>query len=321
MMTCGKKFYGQWNTDNSLFAIYMGSNDIADIGYKENAKSIIDDELDSYLDTVINFYNDGARNFMFLYLPPLDKGPVNTKGKHNYFKENIPYFNQKLMEKAQLLYGSLDDINIFIYNTYEEYNYVLENYEPYNFISNIDSWKKERKDRMNKYFWRDNTHISNKANLILAMDINDYLNSFMDYFVFSNMDFIKLPEIVEKVKPTPICSINNVTIVDTNDEVSKINIEENDEKNEENETTQIAGTYIESSTTNNLMNNNNTVNIENTVTVNGIDINKISEKMYNSFLNVNRTRIDPIFSGVQYRLIFKKYYLLFVVVVAINLLI
>ncbi|OUM63189.1 carbohydrate esterase family 16 protein [Piromyces sp. E2] len=235
-MTCGKKLSNEWNKDDSLVAIHMGSNDMAEIGYNSYAQNIIDNIIKSYFNIVINLYNDGARNFLLFYLPALDKSPVNSKGGHSYFDTNIPYFNQKLLEEAQLLFNSVDDINIFLYNTYDEYIYMVDNYEQFNFVSNIKSWKKDRQYSRNKYLWRDNTHITDKANLIMAKDINDYLENYMNYTIIKSTTTTKIPEIINKIKPTPICDSNNNTVLDTTEEKNKEkNIEENvEEKIEEN---------------------------------------------------------------------------------------
>jgi len=53
----------------------------------------------------------------------------------------------------------------------------MENFKLYNFKSKTDSWYFNKNDKMDNYFWRDFTHISNKGHKILAEDINDLLSS------------------------------------------------------------------------------------------------------------------------------------------------
>jgi len=56
----------------------------------------------------------------------------------------------------------------------------MKNYKKYNFISGNNAWKLSTNkvfSNLDDYFWRDNTHISNKANRIIAEDINELLIS------------------------------------------------------------------------------------------------------------------------------------------------
>jgi len=182
-MSQGKKYFNQWNSNNTLFSIYMGSNDIKDINFINNNRTI-NENINYIVDIIFNkiecVKGIGGNNFLVINIPPFELAPINSKNKYNYFKDEIFYFNNLLNKKAEELYIKYKDINIIIYNINNEYKYIMKNYKKYNFISCNNAWKlSENKvfSKLDQYFWRDNTHISNKANRIIAEDINELLIS------------------------------------------------------------------------------------------------------------------------------------------------
>jgi len=180
-MSNGKKYFSKWSCNNTLFTIYMGSNDIFDVHWVNNNKTInenLNDIVDILFDKLENAYNIGIRNYLIMNLSPFDKAPINANQKYKYIKSDILFFNSLLVKKAEYLFNKYKNINIIIYDTNKEYNYIINHYKDYNFKSGIEAWSpSHRGDLLDNYFWRDFTHISNKANKILAEDINDFLNS------------------------------------------------------------------------------------------------------------------------------------------------
>jgi len=182
-MSHGKIYFNEWNGKNILFSIYMGSNDINDINFIYNNRTInenINYIVDIIFDKIECIKEIGGNNFLIINIPPFDKAPVNSKNKYNYFIDEIFFFNNLLNKKAEELYKKYKDINIIIYNINNEYKYIMKNYKKYNFISRNNAWKLSTNkvfSNLDDYFWRDNTHISNKANRIIAEDINELLIS------------------------------------------------------------------------------------------------------------------------------------------------
>ena len=180
-MSNGKKYFSKWKSNNTLFTVYMGSNDIFDVQWVNNNKTInenLNDIIDILFDKIENAYNIGIRNYLIMNLCPFDKAPLNANHKYKYIKSYIHYFNSLLVKNAEYLFNKYKDINIIIFDTNKEYNYIINHYKNYNFKSGTEAWSpSHRDDLLDNYFWRDFTHISNKANKILAEDINDFLNS------------------------------------------------------------------------------------------------------------------------------------------------
>jgi len=179
-MTKDKIFYNQWDSKNTLFALYLGSNDIHFINFINTNKTVFQ-VMDNIIDIIFNhaekMYEKGARNFIFINVPPLNEAPINAKGKHSYYKDEIPYFNNAINKKTKILFKKYNDINIIVYNLNNEYMYIMENYKEFGFLFGKEAWLNNPEFKEDDYFWRNPTHISNKGNKLIAEDINDLLTS------------------------------------------------------------------------------------------------------------------------------------------------
>ncbi|KAI0439838.1 hypothetical protein F4803DRAFT_529743 [Xylaria telfairii] len=69
-----------WRSDNAIFSIFFGINDIglpltAEPQYLQDMNTRIPQLLDYYFSLCENLYNQGARRFMFVGVPPSDRSP------------------------------------------------------------------------------------------------------------------------------------------------------------------------------------------------------------------------------------------------------
>lgn len=176
-MTKGKKFYDRWNSNNTLFAFWIGCNDIRNI-IRYPFTFMAFDRIITIMFLNFNYlYNDGARNFIILNIPPLDKAPLNNSGIYNYYKDDVLFFNNAYIQHAKKFYEEHPDINIIVYNTKEEFEYVMENYKEFNLDNANLKWSANKTADLEGYFWIDRSHLSYTGNKILAEDIHDLLSS------------------------------------------------------------------------------------------------------------------------------------------------
>jgi len=189
-MAYGQKYYNQWNGNDTLIIIHIGSNDIHHLNFEcskkilnfcvKNKKSInenINDIVDIIFNIIKNIYEIGGKNFMLMNIPPFELSPQNRDKKKNFYINEIQYFNTLLIKKANKLFNKYNDINIIIYNTNEEYRYIIKEYKKFNFKTINEMYKDNENHPSDDYFWNDYTHITDKGNKILAYDINDLLES------------------------------------------------------------------------------------------------------------------------------------------------
>ena len=68
--------YAPWNASDSLFAIWIGVNDVGNAWYRPEWPTLSEQILDRYFEQVQILYDAGARKFAFLTVPPLHRTPA-----------------------------------------------------------------------------------------------------------------------------------------------------------------------------------------------------------------------------------------------------
>lgn len=68
----------RWRPSSTLFAFFLGINDVG-LSYAEDDPSVYEGDLATYADLVNLVYDAGARNFLFLTVPPVDRSPLTTR--------------------------------------------------------------------------------------------------------------------------------------------------------------------------------------------------------------------------------------------------
>ncbi|KAI9663438.1 MAG: hypothetical protein M1829_006076 [Trizodia sp. TS-e1964] len=117
-----------WTGANSLFAIWIGINDIIDCqGASLNDK--IDSVIAEYGILVEKLYTAGARNFLFLDVPAIELSPMVARsgqvGQAKY-AQGIFYYNQKLSSMADQFAQKHCDVTAFEFDAYHLTKHVLE---------------------------------------------------------------------------------------------------------------------------------------------------------------------------------------------------
>lgn len=176
-MPKGKKYSNDWDNFSTLFTIWIGSNDIRVVNHKNDYNRTFDKILDEIFNIIEGVYDAGIRNFLLLNTMPLENSPINLSGNRNFFKDDVAYFNNAYKDFIKKFSEEHNDANIILYDLNNEYNYIIENCKQFNFTDCHNPWVKHRKQSLKKFFWSDYSHISYRANQILAKDIYDLLIS------------------------------------------------------------------------------------------------------------------------------------------------
>ena len=117
-----------WASDNSLFAIFIGINDVGNSYSSQNA-SLNGIIFDVYSGLVDELYQTGARNFLFLNVPPVDRAPLTTaQGASAEALEaaDIADFNSRIANLANNLTHTYSDSTAFLFDTNAIFNQVLD---------------------------------------------------------------------------------------------------------------------------------------------------------------------------------------------------
>jgi len=201
-MSQGKPYEEKWNSKDTLFIYWFGTNDILHIDRNMDRNSISDTYdtiVSSFFNTLNKTYTIGARNFMFINELPLEKFPkMNETLNLKDMEYDIKHFNGRISDNASDFYKNHKDANVFVYNVNEEFNYILQNYENFNFTSfnttytNNNSSKKDHKP-LEQYIWVDNIHLTSRVHEIITNDIHKFLTvnvNGISRSIFINMTLI-----------------------------------------------------------------------------------------------------------------------------------
>lgn len=117
-----------WSPDDSLFTIFIGINDIGNSYSSQNATLLptIFTELSGLVDQL---YASGARNFLFLNVPPVDKSPLTQSAgasAQSLEANDIADWNSRLVSLSASLTKEHCDVTSFIFDTHKVFSRVLE---------------------------------------------------------------------------------------------------------------------------------------------------------------------------------------------------
>ena len=70
--------YFDWQANDTLFAIFIGINDIGNAYGEANSSLVLDLDIQEYAGLVDQLYQSGARNFLFLNVPPVNRSPLTV---------------------------------------------------------------------------------------------------------------------------------------------------------------------------------------------------------------------------------------------------
>ncbi|KAH8808553.1 hypothetical protein F5884DRAFT_673363 [Xylogone sp. PMI_703] len=121
-----------WSSDNTLFAIFDGINDVGNSYYYGTpTTTTLNAEIFAVYDGLVQMlYDAGGRNFLFLNVPPVDRSPLITgqgASAETLEKADITAWNDAVVAMAQGLKAAHSDVNVFVYDTNSIFTEVLDN--------------------------------------------------------------------------------------------------------------------------------------------------------------------------------------------------
>jgi len=192
-MSTGMK-YNTWDGETTLFAIWFGINDLGAksryyyINDEINDDSIDEKIVDSMFEMIEGCYKEGARNFMFITVPNIERCPRYSSGIKPEIKSYIQTYNNVLNSHAKEFQASHPDTNVMVYDSYSEFEYIMKNKAEYN-ITNITGECNGIKlgtyrfygvfniCDTKEYFWSDYIHPTPAVHEPLAYDIDAFLKA------------------------------------------------------------------------------------------------------------------------------------------------
>jgi len=178
----GKDALRNWASRTTLFAIWFGTNDIIYMNRSQgiSSRDVIDNILSTKFQKVQDLYEHGARHFLFIYVPTIEKSPLNKDNSLYFGYDDTTYYNTRVKNFASNFASTHPDTNVLVYDSYMEFNYIMDHKDEFG-IENISDSCEDSGSNCNKkdctYFWHDKIQPSVRVHEALAQDIHEFLTS------------------------------------------------------------------------------------------------------------------------------------------------
>ncbi|KAG8853662.1 hypothetical protein FRB96_008080 [Tulasnella sp. 330] len=160
-----------WTPENSIFSFFIGINDIGNSWSDPGSRTAFDEVLlDTYFELVEKVYNTGARNFLFINVPPVNRSPLmlaETAADQAGEKTVIDGFNARLAARVAEFDLSGQGVKALFYDSSARVNQILDNPQKYGFVDSTTFGT-----NATDYCWCNNYHISPGVHSYLAKDIS-----------------------------------------------------------------------------------------------------------------------------------------------------
>ncbi|KAF8205497.1 hypothetical protein K438DRAFT_1817934 [Mycena galopus ATCC 62051] len=128
----------EWNSSNTLFAIWIGINDCGDsFGWTNTTQPAFNKVLMNRLTTQLDeLYSFGARSFLFLTVPPVNRAPlflVEGQAVTSLLAADIANYNSQLATTAKGFEASHQGVETTIFDTQPVFNILLDNADTFGF--------------------------------------------------------------------------------------------------------------------------------------------------------------------------------------------
>lgn len=112
--------YAPWTASNTLFGVWIGVNDVGNAWSASNWNTLASTIIARYISQVQIMYNSGARNFLFLTVPPIQYTPlVVAEGSSTQTREGaaVTLYNNLLSTAVANFKSANSGAKTYIYDT------------------------------------------------------------------------------------------------------------------------------------------------------------------------------------------------------------
>ncbi|PGH10117.1 hypothetical protein AJ80_07567 [Polytolypa hystricis UAMH7299] len=124
-----KPDFAPWLAKDSLFAFFIGINDVGNSWWLQNA-TLYDEIFNVYTGLLEKIYQSGGRNFLLLDVPPVDRSPMMIEqgpDDQRVEAEVLKDFNGRIKKMAKKLERKFRDIKLHQFSTHNLYTKALDN--------------------------------------------------------------------------------------------------------------------------------------------------------------------------------------------------
>ncbi|KAK5131701.1 hypothetical protein LTR08_000755 [Meristemomyces frigidus] len=118
-----------WQANSTLFATFIGINDVGNAYGEANSSIIYSLIFPEYAGLMDQLYQSGARNFLFLNVPPVDRSPLSVAAgaaAQAIEARDIAAWNANVTRLAANLSSTYADATTFVFDTNAAFTQVLD---------------------------------------------------------------------------------------------------------------------------------------------------------------------------------------------------
>lgn len=175
------------NQKKALVAIWIGINDINDLvstqGKNASFGPLYEKIQDRVFESVEKIYELGYKDFLFMNLPPLDRGP----GMPNVNASLISSFNKIHAKHTNAFQSNHKDVKVLQFDVNSVLNHVLDHYQDYG-LKNVTDYcpgynqpdiltdpSRYGCTELDTYFWYNSGHLTSRTHHIMTKALKRWL--------------------------------------------------------------------------------------------------------------------------------------------------
>ncbi|CAE6497020.1 unnamed protein product [Rhizoctonia solani] len=152
-----KPSYAPWTATNTLFSTFIGINDL-------NRGAPVASTINRIFTLQETLYNTGARNFLFVNVPPTNRCPFSNNNAT--LASLVTSWNTQLKTSAEAFQAKHSDVSVFYYDSWSLYTKLLDDPTQYGFTDVTSTGGS---------FWIDTIHPRTKVHQYMAEDLAKFL--------------------------------------------------------------------------------------------------------------------------------------------------
>lgn len=159
--------WAPWKSDNTLFVTWIGINDCARL----TSDRAVEEAQQRLFNLQQELYEEGARNFLFVDVPPMRKSPAFLGTTESVTGNAYEKWNEMLRKNVRAFLSENEDVTTMVLSSFDFFNLVFETPSKYGF---------EEKDIRRRYgpVWADHIHPTSRMHELLAERVNEFLRSY-----------------------------------------------------------------------------------------------------------------------------------------------
>lgn len=143
-----KPSFAPWKSSDSLFTFWIGINDIGNSYWNQDFDNFHNKLMDEYFRIVEELYTSGARNFVFLNVPAINRSPLTVgQGQQSIDLETeaLASFNGKVEQRVKALKDAHKGVWAQVFDSKKMFDKIMDKPQSYglkNAVTYCDSYQK-----------------------------------------------------------------------------------------------------------------------------------------------------------------------------------